>query len=70
MRIPLKPLFLCLFSCLCLSSVGAADLKTFKDVYQKNSEGITQSYQPKFAGVHTTTLGSALPTKYSISPAR
>ena len=51
MRNPLRPLLLCLFSCLCLASVGAADLKSYKDVYQKNSEGITQSYQPKFAGV-------------------
>ncbi len=24
--------------------------------------------QPKLAGLHTTTAGSALPTKYSISP--
>jgi hypothetical protein len=26
----------------------AQDLKTCKDVYQKNSEEILQSYQPKF----------------------
>ncbi len=51
MRIEFRPLLLCLFSCVCLVSVGAADLKTFREVYQKNSEGITQAYQPKFAGV-------------------
>ena len=51
MRNPLRPLLLCLFSCLCLASVWAADLKSCREVYQKNAEGITQSYQPKFDGV-------------------
>jgi formylglycine-generating enzyme required for sulfatase activity len=51
MRNTLRPLLLCLISCLCLVSSQAADLKTFREVYQKNSDGITQAYQPKFAGV-------------------
>jgi formylglycine-generating enzyme required for sulfatase activity len=48
MRNPIKPLRLGLFSLLCLSSVWAADLKTYKEVYQKNSEEILQSFQSKF----------------------
>jgi hypothetical protein len=51
MRNPLRLLLLCLLSCLCLVSAWAADLKTCREVYQKNSEGISQTYQPKFAGV-------------------
>jgi formylglycine-generating enzyme required for sulfatase activity len=45
---PIKTLLLCLFPLLCLSPVCAADLKTYKEVYQKNSEEIRQPFQPKF----------------------
>lgn len=48
MRNLLNPILICVLSLLCLSPAGAADLKTCKDVYQKNSEEILQSYQPKF----------------------
>lgn len=51
MRNPAKPLLSCLVSLLCLMSVSAADLKTYSDVYQKNSEEIRQGYQPKFDGI-------------------
>ena len=44
----LKPMGICLLALVCLSHVLAADIKTFKDVYQKSSTEIRQSYQPKF----------------------
>ena len=46
-----KPMLIFLFSFLCLPSVWAADLKTFKDVYEKESGQILQSFQPKFDGL-------------------
>ncbi len=48
MRNPIKPMLFCVFSILCLLPVFAADLKTYKDVYQKNSEEILKASQPKF----------------------
>ena len=45
---PFKPVLFVLFSLAFLSPVFAADLKTYKDVYQKNSEDIRQTFQPKF----------------------
>ena len=47
MRNPFKPILSCLFSLLFLPAL-AADLKTYSDVYQKNSDEIRQSFQPKF----------------------
>ena len=49
--ITIKRVFFCIFSVMFLLPVLAADLKTYKDVYQKNSEDILQSYQPKFAEI-------------------
>ena len=49
MRNQFRPLLLGLLSFLCLSSVWAADLKSYKEVYQKNSGEILQTFQPKFA---------------------
>ncbi len=49
MRNPIRPLLSCLFSLLCLLPVLSSDLKTYKEVYQKNSAEILQSGQPKFA---------------------
>jgi len=49
MRNPIRPLLSFVFSLLCLLPVLSADLKTYKDVYQKNTEEILQSCQPKFA---------------------
>ena len=48
---PTRPLFCFLCSLVCLSSVWAVDLKDCKEVYQKSSEEILQSYQSKFDGV-------------------
>ena len=48
---PIKPAGVFLFSILCLLSVLAADLKTFGDVYQKETQEILQSFQPKFDGL-------------------
>jgi formylglycine-generating enzyme required for sulfatase activity len=51
MRTLFLALTVCVVSAFCLSSVWAADLKTFKEVYQKNSDETLQSYQPKFASL-------------------
>jgi len=51
MRKTMRPLLLSLFSFLCLTSVFSADLKTSKELYQKNSEEILQSFKPKFDGL-------------------
>ena len=45
---PIKQAVSCLFALLSLFPVQAADLKIYSDVYQKNSEEIRQSFQPKF----------------------
>jgi len=58
MRTLFLALTVCAISALCLSSVWAADLKTFKEVYQKNSEETLQSYQPKFAALQQQYLKS------------
>ncbi len=47
----MKPMLIFLFSFLFLSSVWAADLKTYQETYRKNSEQILQSFQPKFDGL-------------------
>ena len=49
---PIKPVLFVLLSLAFLSQVFAADLKTYKDVYQKNSEDIRQTFQPKFFDLH------------------
>ncbi len=46
-----KPMLFFLFSALCLTSVRAADLKTYQETYSKNSEQVLQSFQPKFEGL-------------------
>ncbi len=46
---PIQKMLFCIFSFLCLQSVQAADLKTYKDVYQKESEAILQTFQTKFS---------------------
>ena len=51
MRNPFKAFALCAVLCLCLLSVRAADLETYKEVYQKSSEEIRQKYTPQFADV-------------------
>ena len=48
---PTRTLLGYLFSFVCLLPVWAVDLKDCKEVYQKSSEEILQSYQPKFDGV-------------------
>lgn len=48
---PIKTARAFLFSFLCLLSIPAADLKTFGDVYQKETQEILQSFQPKFDGL-------------------
>ncbi len=45
---PIKRVFFCLVSLMLLLPAGAADLKTCRDIYQKSSEEILQTYQPKF----------------------
>ena len=45
----MKLIWCCLFSLVCLSAVGAGDLKTYQETYGKNSEQILQSYQPQFS---------------------
>jgi hypothetical protein len=45
---PIKPVLFVLYSLAFLSPVFAADLKTYKEVYQKNSAEILQLSQPKF----------------------
>ena len=45
---PIKQALACLFLFMWLSPVLAADLKMYSDVYQKNSEEIRQTFQPKF----------------------
>ena len=51
MRNMFKTRLACYFSLLCLLSAGAADLKTYKDVYEKEAKEILQSFQPKFDGL-------------------
>ena len=46
-----RPLLLCLFSCLCLLSVWAADLNSYREAYQKNSGEIRLSSQTDFEGL-------------------
>ena len=45
---PIKRVFVCILSLMLLLPLLAADLKTYKDVYQKNSEEIRQKYKPQF----------------------
>lgn len=51
MRTPFNIFAVCAVACLCLLSVRAADLNTFKELYQKNAEQTLQGAQPKFAGL-------------------
>ena len=48
MRKPIMTMLPCLLSLLCLMPVLAADLKTYSDLYQKNSEEIRKAFQPQF----------------------
>jgi hypothetical protein len=48
MRNKINSLLSCLFLLLCVQSTRAVDLKTYREVYQKSSEEILQSFQPKF----------------------
>ncbi len=51
MRNMFKTMLAWFFSLLCLLPAGAADLKTYKDVYEKEANAILQSFQPKFDGL-------------------
>ncbi|MEI7900590.1 MAG: hypothetical protein WCK89_10065, partial [bacterium] len=51
MRNPMMTMSIRLFALMGLMPVLAADLKTFQETYQTNSEEILQSYQPQFAAL-------------------
>ncbi len=53
MRKPIAPLLACCLSLSCLLHVCAADLKTYRDVYQKSSEEFRQRYKLKFANLRS-----------------
>ncbi len=55
---PTRPLLGFLLSFVCLSSVWAVDLKSCKEVYQKNTEEILQAFQPKFDSLQQQYLKS------------
>ena len=51
MRKTIKTVLACVLSFLYLLPAEAADLKTYKDVYEKESKEILQAFQPKFDGL-------------------
>ncbi len=59
------PIRICAFAFLSLLSVQGADLKTYKDVYEKESQEILESFKPKFDGLQQQYQKSLLALKTS-----